>query len=143
MAKKSLAYAAVLASCGAALGPCALAASWIPVAQTDQSLYMLDESSIERQSGYVTAWELVEYALPQESDGVSYRSQLNLRAYRCNDGSWDVLTVTRFAGSQSSGEAVLSSRFDPAAATWHPARPDTVAGVLLQRVCSIAGARAG
>jgi hypothetical protein len=143
MTKRSLAHGAMFAFFGAIAAQSALAGSWTPVAQTEQSLYMLDESSIEQRSGFVTAWELVEYSLPQEHDGVSYRSQLNLRAYRCADGSWDVLRVTRFAGSQSSGEAVLSSRFDPATVTWHPAAPDTVAGVLLQRVCQLARSSAG
>ena len=143
MTKKSAALGAVCAFFGAVLGNAALAASWTPVAQTEGSLYMLDESSIEMNSGVVTAWELVEYSLPQEEGGVSYRSQLNLRAYRCDSASWDVLRVTRFTGSQSSGEAVLSSRFDPATVSWHPAAPDTVAGVLLERVCKLAGAQAG
>jgi hypothetical protein len=104
---------------------------------------MLDESSVELRSGMLTALELVEYTWPQEQDGVSYRSQVNLRAYRCDTASWDVLRVTRFAGSQSSGEAVLSSRFDPATVTWHRAAPDTVAGVLLQRVCALARGQPG
>jgi hypothetical protein len=143
MTKKSAALGAACALLGAVIGQSAWAASWIPVAQTDSSLYMLDESSIEMSSGVVTAWELVEYAFPQEQDGVHYRSQMNLRAYRCDSSSWDVLRVTRFTGSQSSGEAVLSSRFDPANVSWHPADPDTVAGVLLERVCKLAGVQAG
>jgi hypothetical protein len=130
----------LLGSLGAAS---ALAASWTPVAETNESVYMLDESSVELRSGMLTALELVEYAWPQEQDGVSYRSQVNLRAYRCDTASWDVLRVTRFAGSQSSGEAVLSSRFDPAKVTWHRAAPDTVAGVLLQRVCALARGQPG
>src|SRR6476619_4253828 len=60
---------------------------WTPVAQTDDSVYLLDESSIEVRAGLLTAWELVEYTLPQYADGVGYRSQLNLRAYRCGDRS--------------------------------------------------------
>ena len=143
MTKTSVARGAMFALFGAIAAQSALAGSWTPVARTDQSLYMLDESSIEERPGFVTAWELVEYSMPQEQDGVSYRSQLNLRAYRCADGRWDVLRVTRFAGPQSSGEAVLSSRFDPSTVTWHPAAPDTVAGVLLQRVCELARATAG
>jgi hypothetical protein len=143
MTKKSLAHGAICVLLGAIAGQSALARSWTPVAQTDESVYMLDESSIELRSGLLTAWELVEYAWPQEQDGISYRSQLNLRAYRCDKGSWDVLRVTRFAGSQSSGEAVLSSRFDPAAVTWHQAAPDTVAGVLLQRVCALVSGQSG
>jgi len=74
--------------------------SWTPVAQTDESLYLLDEHSIERASGLLTAWELVEYALPQYADGVAYQSQANLRVYRCSDRSWDVLRVTRYSGPQ-------------------------------------------
>jgi hypothetical protein len=113
--------------------------SWTPVAQTDESVYMLDEHSIDRTSELLTAWELVEYAWPQYADGVAYRSQMNLRVYRCADRTWDVLRVTRYAGPQRSGEAVLSSSFSPAEVTWHRAAPDSVADHLLQRVCSLAG----
>ena len=111
---------------------------WTPVAQTDDSVYLLDESSIEVRAGLLTAWELVEYTLPQYADGVGYRSQLNLRAYRCGDRSWDVLRVTRYAGPQRSGAAVMSSGFAPGNMTWYRAQPDSVAGYLLDRVCTIA-----
>ena len=143
MTKRSLAHGAMCVLLGAIAGQSALARAWTPVAQTDESVYLLDESSVELRSGVVTAWELVEYAWPQQQDGISYRSQLNLRAYRCDKGSWDVLRVTRFAGSQSSGEPVLSSQFDPTTVTWHQAAPDTVAGVLLQRVCALAHTQPG
>jgi hypothetical protein len=116
--------------------------SWTPVAQTQESVYLLDESSIERRADVLTAWELVEYTVPQYSDGVGYRSQMNLRAYRCGDRSWDVLRVTRFSGSLHSGEAVLSSSFNPAEMTWHRAAPDSVADLLLERVCALGGSRA-
>ena len=52
----------------AVLGPCmsippALAeARWTPIAQTEDSVYLLDETSIEVREGLVTAWELVDYA---------------------------------------------------------------------------------
>jgi hypothetical protein len=141
--KKRVALGATCALLGAAAAQSVLAASWTPVAQTSESVYLLDESSIERRSGFLTAWELVEYALPQEQGGVSYRSQMNLRAYRCDRHDWDVLRVTRFASRDNSGEAVLSSRFDPADVTWHSAAPDTVADVLLQRVCTLAGQQHG
>ena len=111
---------------------------WTPVAQTDDSVYLLDESSIEVRAGMLTAWELVEYAWPQFADGVGYRSQLNLRAYRCGDRSWDVLRVTRYAGPQRSGPAVMSSGFAPANMTWYRAEPDSVAAQLLDRVCTLA-----
>jgi len=111
---------------------------WTPVAQTDDSVYLLDESSIQVRAGMLTAWELVEYTWPQYADGVGYRSQLNLRAYRCNDRSWDVLRVTRYAGPQRSGAAVMSSGFAPANMTWYRAEPDSVAAHLLQRVCTLA-----
>ena len=55
---------------------------WTPVAQTEESVYLLDEASIQVRAGLLTALELVEYAGPQQADGVLYRSQLNLRAYR-------------------------------------------------------------
>ena len=113
--------------------------SWTPVAQTVESIYLLDEHSIERTSGLLTAWELIEYAWPQYADGVAYRSQANLRIYRCSDRSWDVLRVTRYSGPQRSGEAVLSSSFGQGDVTWHRAAPDSVADHLLQRVCSLAG----
>jgi hypothetical protein len=113
--------------------------SWTPVAQTAESVYLLDESSIERRAELLTAWELVEYSVPQYADGVGYRSQMNLRAYRCADRSWDVLRVTRYTGSLHSGEAVLSSSFAAAEMTWHRAAPDSVADFLLQRVCALAG----
>jgi hypothetical protein len=143
MTMKPLARGALCALLAAVAGQSALAASWTPVAQTRESIYLLDESSIELRAGLLTAWELVEYALPQEQDGVSYRSQMNLRAYRCDNRSWDVLRVTRFAGANNAGEAVLSSRFDPSDVTWHQAAPDTVAGVLLERVCELAGSQQG
>jgi hypothetical protein len=121
-------------------GAAALAdGSWTPVAQTAESVYLLDETSIERRAGVLTAWELVEYTVPQYADGVGYRSQKNLRAYRCEDRSWDVLRVTRYTGSLQSGEAVLSSSFNPAEMTWHRAAPDSVADHLLGRVCALAG----
>jgi hypothetical protein len=122
-------------------GAAALAGgAWTPVAQTAESVYLLDESSIERRADVLTAWELVEYAAPQYADGAGYRSQINLRAYRCSDRSWDVLRVTRYTGSLQSGEAVLSSSFSPAQMTWHRAAPDSVADFLLERVCALAGA---
>jgi hypothetical protein len=114
---------------------------WAPVAQTEDSVYLLDESSIEVRAGLLTAWELVEYAWPQYENGVSYRSQVNLRAYRCQDRSWDVLRVTRYAGPQSSGDAVLSSNFTPSATSWNHAPPESVAAHMLERVCAIAGAQ--
>jgi len=115
---------------------------WTPVAQTEEGVYLLDEASIEVRSGLLTAWELVDYAGPQHADGVLYRSQLNLRAYRCADRSWDVLQVTRFAGPRRSGEAVLASSFSPSGAAWYPAAPESVAAHLLDRVCTLAGAQA-
>jgi hypothetical protein len=134
-----LVVAAVLAA-GSARAPAD--SHWTPVAQTHESVYLLDEASIEVRSGLLTAWELVEYAGPQHADGVLYRSQLNLRAYRCADRSWDVLQVTRFAGPRRSGEAVLASSFPPSNAAWHPAAPESVAAHLLDRVCILAGAQA-
>jgi hypothetical protein len=131
---------ALTVSGAAAVADGALAGgSWTPVAQTADGVYLLDESSIERRANVLMARELVEYTVPQYSDGVGYRSQLNLRAYRCEDRSWDVLRVTRYTGSLQSGQAVLSSSFDPAEMTWHRATPDSVAGFLLQRVCALAG----
>lgn len=119
--------------------PAAADSSWTPVAQTGESVYLLDEASIEVRAGLLTAWELVEYAWPQYADGVGYRSQVNLRAYRCAERSWDVLQVTRFAGPGRSGEAVLSSRFVPSVSAWHAAPPESVAAHLLDRVCRLAG----
>jgi len=138
-ASAQIIMAAVLAA-GSARAPAD--SHWIPVAQTDESLYLLDEASIEVRSGLLTAWELVDYAAPQHADGVLYRSQLNLRAYRCADRSWDVLKVTRFAGSRRSGEAVLSSSFPPSGATWQPVAAESVAAHMLDRVCTLAGAAA-
>ena len=137
---KSARFAGLFAAAWVAAAASAAAeSSWTPVAQTDDSVYLLDEASIEVRAGVLTAWELVEYALPQYSDGVGYRSQVNLRAYRCVDRSWDVLQVTRFAGPGRSGEAVLSSRFARSGAAWHPVAPESVAAHLLDRVCSLAG----
>lgn len=134
---------ALLAAVLVAAGAPALADSiWTPVAQTDDGVYLLDETSIEMRSGLLTAWELVDYATPQHADGVLYRSQLNLRAYRCADRSWDVLKVTRFAGPRRSGEAVLSSSFPPSGATWQRVAPESVAAHMLDRVCTLAGAEA-
>ena len=138
-ASAQIVVAAVLAA-GSARAPAD--SHWMPVAQTDESLYLLDEASIEVRSGLLTAWELVDYAAPQHADGVLYRSQLNLRAYRCADRSWDVLKVTRFAGPQRSGEAVLSSSFPPSGATWQPVAAESVAAHMLDRVCTLAGAEA-
>ena len=112
---------------------------WAPVAQTEDSVYLLDESSVEMRAGLLTAWELVEYAWPQYENGVSYRSQVNLRAYRCEDQSWDVLRVTRYAGPQRSGAAVLSSNFTLSGMSWNYAPPESVAAHLLERVCAISG----
>ena len=131
---------AVLLAASAA--PSTAESQWTPVAQTEESVYLLDEASIEVRSGLLTAWELVDYAAPQHADGVLYRSQLNLRAYRCADRSWDVLKVTRFAGSRRSGEAVLSSSFPPSGATWQPVAAESVAAHMLDRVCTLAGAAA-
>jgi len=138
-ASAQVVVAAVLAA-GSARAPAD--SHWIPVAQTDESVYLLDEASLEVRSGLLTAWELVEYAGPQQADGVLYRSQLNLRAYRCSDRSWDVLQVTRFAGPRQSGEAVLASSFPPLAAAWNRVAPESVAALMLDRVCTLAGAQA-
>lgn len=138
-ASAQVVVAAVLAA-GSARAPAD--SHWMPVAQTDESVYLLDEASIEVRSGLLTAWELIDYAAPQHADGVLYRSQLNLRAYRCADRSWDVLKVTRFAGPLHSGEAVLSSNFPPSGATWHRVAPESVAAHMLDRVCTLAGAGA-
>ena len=113
---------------------------WTPVAQTEEGIYLLDEASIEFRSGLLTAWELVDYAWPQYADGVGYRSQVNLRAYRCADRTWDVLQVTRFEGPQRTGEAVLSSSFPTSEVVWYRARPESVAARMLDRVCALAGA---
>ena len=138
-ASAQVVVAAVLAA-GSARAPAE--SHWMPVAPTDESLYLLDEASIEVHSGLLTAWELVEYAGPQQADGVLYRSQVNLRAYRCADRSWDVLQVTRFAGPRRSGEAVLASSFPPSAAAWNRVAPESVAALMLDRVCTLAGAQA-
>ena len=111
---------------------------WKPVAQTDDSVFLLDESSIQMRAGLLTAWELVEYAWPQYSDGVRYRSQLNLRAYSCDDESWDVLQVTRHAESAGAGEVVLAGKFSPANVTWNHAVPESVAEHMLREVCALA-----
>jgi len=131
---------AVLLAASAA--PATAESQWTPVAQTEESVYLLDEASIQVRAGLLTAWELVEYAGPQQADGVLYRSQLNLRAYRCSDRSWDVLQVTRFAGPRRSGEAVLASNFPPSAAAWNRVAPESVAALMLDRVCTLAGAQA-
>jgi hypothetical protein len=123
--------------------PRALAdARWTPIAQTEDSVYLLDESSIEFRSGVLTAWELVEYAWPQFANGVRYQSQMNLRAYRCDDGLWDVLRVSRHADSGPTSEVVLASTFDASRMDWYPAAPESVAGVMLNRVCTLAAAKA-
>lgn len=129
--------AAVVVAAGA---PAVADSTWTPVAQTDEGVYLLDETSIETRSGLLTAWELVDYAAPQHADGVLYRSQLNLRAYRCADRSWDVLQVTRFSGPRRSGEAVLATGFPSSGAAWYPAAPESVAARLMDRVCTLAGA---
>ena len=126
----------------ASAAPSTAESQWTPVAQTEESVYLLDEASIQLRGGLLTAWELVEYAGPQQADGVLYRSQLNLRAYRCSDRSWDVLQVTRFAGPRRSGEAVLASSFPPSAAAWNRVAPESVAALMLDRVCTLAGAQA-
>jgi len=127
----------------AAVGaPCARPDSrWTPVAQTEDGVYLLDESSIELRSGLLTAWELVEYAWPQVAYGVRYQAQMNLRAYRCNDGLWDVLQITRHSGSGPEGEVVLASTFDASRMDWYPAAPESVAGFMLDRVCALAAAK--
>jgi hypothetical protein len=54
----------------------------------------------------------------------------------------DVLQVTRFAGPRRSGEAVLASNFPPSAAAWNRVAPESVAALMLDRVCTLAGAQA-
>jgi hypothetical protein len=133
----AVAIAALIAGASHAVA----APQWKPIAQTDDSVFLLDESSIQMRAGLLTAWELVEYAWPQYADGVRYRSQLNLRAYSCADESWDVLQIARHAESAGAGEVVLAGKFSPSNVTWNHAAPESVAEHMLREVCALAATK--
>jgi hypothetical protein len=141
MRARLLAGAVAMAAFMAGAGHAVAAPRWKPVAQTDDSVFLLDESSIQTRAGLLTAWELVEYAWPQYSDGVTYRSQLNLRAYSCADASWDVLQITRYAESAGAGEVVLAGKFSPSNVTWNHVAPESVAEHMLREVCALAATK--
>jgi hypothetical protein len=133
-----LAPAALLAALAMAAPRAEADGVWTPIAQTEDSVFLLDEGSVEFRSGLVTAVELVEYAWPQHADGVRYMSQVNLRAYRCDERTWDVLRITRHSEPRGTGEVVLAGTFTPSQATWNRAAPESVADIMLRHVCALA-----
>jgi len=100
----------------------------------DESIaFYYDPSSIHRERGIASIWELADYPEGHRSrSGMSFRSKKEQTRYDCEAATFSLGTVLYFDGNMGSGNVIS---LDNTSTAWIHAPPDSVWAGKLQIAC--------
>ena len=108
------------------------AAAWVAVSDTHRFITFADPATISKAGNMVTMWDLLDYRMIREIEGIRYLSQKSQSEYDCQEELTRPLVVFLHSGIMGSGEPVFNSNTPD---NWQPVSAGSVNEALLKYAC--------
>jgi Surface-adhesin protein E len=108
------------------------AAAWVTVSGTNNFFTFADPATISKAGNMVKMWDLLDYKIIREVEGIRYLSQKSHSEYNCQEALARPLVVFLHSGIMGSGEPVFNSNTPD---DWQRVSPGTVNEALLKYAC--------
>ena len=111
-------------------------AEWVLVSgSTDDGISAYaDSSTIRKKNNRVTMWTLIDYRVPQKSEGKTFMSVKSQNEYDCRTEQSRIIYANVYLKSMARGE-VVSASIKPR--NWEQNEPDSVGEALWGIACEV------
>ena len=107
-------------------------AAWVAVSGTNRFFTFADPATISKAGNMVKMWDLLDYKMVREVEGLRYMSQKSQSEYDCQGRLTRPLVVFLHSGIMGSGEPVFNSNTPD---NWQPVPPGSINDALLKYAC--------
>ena len=107
-------------------------ADWDLLGDAGRYVLYLDISKLKATGKLARIWKLADFKEAQSIGGITYRSDIALWEFDCENERWRTVSYIWYAGQMGNG-SVLYSNTD--GTNWSPIAPGTIAAIVSRTAC--------